>query len=331
MATAINSARELYNILDSYVVGQEEAKKALSSAIFMHLMRNLRGWNPLSSFGYGRKSNLLLMGPSGCGKTYMMDVIESVIGIPVFRINASEISRMGFAGTCLKDHFESFARQLHGPEDLPIFEHSVIFIDEIDKICIPCTTSTGENHNLALQHSLLKVVEGTEYQIGSATISTKNMLFILAGNFAEVRAKRKDSKKLSIGFGGAPEKAKKTSLQQELVSSGMILELVGRMTNAAEIYQLTKRQLKQALIGVENNIVDDYQDLLEMLGSDFTLNAYYINKIVDQCFTDGTGARGLQSAVDALIRDKFFDLELENQCFYLSTDGDKWDDTDEKK
>lgn len=312
----IISAKEIYDELNKYVVGQKDAKKALSTVIFLHLSKCAKA--ALTDDPYGNKSNLLIMGPSGCGKTYMLDVIEDLVGLPVFKINAKDISQMGFKGMSMEDYLEQFFKKLGGDESATLLlEHSIIFIDEIDKLCGRYATASGDDHNGSIQHGLLKTIEGASFYVEGKRkttyeIRTNNILFVLGGNFKGIRDARKLAKKQSIGFVDNSDKVKALPPHKELMQAGLKQELAGRISRVVEIFELTKPQLTKAIMEIEQSPIQQYEDLFSFYGKTLKLTKKTIAKLVEECHTNGTGVRGLQTALDRHLEDKVFNMDPES-------------------
>ena len=311
--TKLLTAKDIYKGLNKTVVGQEDAKKALSVTVFLHLARTLCA--VATDRAPFKKSNLMLIGPTGVGKTYLMQTIKKITDIPVFHINAKDLSSPGYVGTSLEDCFSMFVEGI-GVPNIETAENSIIFIDEFDKICIHSREEVS-GFNKPLQYALLKAIEGNDYQISigkrDVTFKTDNILFVLGGSFQHLRDKRNKDKKVSkgIGFGANKEEIIEDSLDlhEELVNNGVIRELAGRISIVEELYDLTKSQLRQAFTLKEDSVFKQYQELLKFLGKDFKLSEYKINKIIDKCLATGTGARGLQTALDLYMRDYMFNLK----------------------
>lgn len=314
--TPLLTAKEIYKDLNKYVVGQEEAKKALSVTLFLHTARTLCAIS--SNRTPFKKSNLMLIGPTGVGKTYMMQLIEEISGIPVFNINAKDLSSSGYVGTSLEDCFEMFVESVGGAENIATAESGIVFIDEFDKICIQNKDEVS-GFSKPVQYSLLKAIEGNDYSLSinkrEVTFSTNNVLFVLGGSFQHMRDKRKKDKDLkgspAIGFGGEEdtEATKKQSMHEELTDNGVIRELAGRISTVSELFNLTRAQLRKAFISKKDSVFDQYKELLKFLGKDFKLSNYKINSILDECLATSTGARGLQTALDLHMREYMFNLK----------------------
>lgn len=248
------------------------------------------------------------MGPSGCGKTYMVEKAASVLGLPFFKINAKSISNSGYVGTSLDDYFEKFQTDSYHDGTRHLFGYSIIFIDEIDKICKEL--GSGSTWNISLQYSLLKIIEGTlvRTRTVSSPIDTEKMLFVLAGNFEEIRNNRK--KKQSIGF-KENEIINVQPYQKELLEFGMVRELIGRISTVTEVSFLSKDDLYKILTEAEDSVHAQYKELFKYHKLDIKVTPEQLDKIIDLCYDQDLGARGLLSAYEECIKELLFNAEVE--------------------
>lgn len=294
----------IYTELSQYVHGQEEAKKKLAMAGFLHLakselwLRNMRHREPT------KKSNVLIMGPSGCGKTYMVNRLAICLDKPFLEINAKALVNEGFQGTSITEYFKGFMGKVGIEYSQENFLTGVVFIDEFDKLGSALTTKSGGDWNLEIQNSLLKVIEGSP--IGQSSADTSGMLFILGGNFKSIRDARANTKR-SIGFDGTSLVKTSTSLQQDLMQAGISREMVGRISIITEIQELTRSDMVAILKKTKDSVLDQYKELyLRMFHKELVISNYVLNKIVQTCLDKKVGARGLQSALDEYICKKIF-------------------------
>lgn len=300
------SPKAIYDIINKKVVGQEEAKKMISNLVFMNFVRYCQSIfeeRPI------KKSNGLLMGPTGCGKTYIVreaaKAIRELTGYPickVLEIDCTELSGRGWEGENISDRIKQHKREC---ESILEFDTSIVFLDEFDKLCRPAVSSSGNDHNRITQYNLLKMMEGTEMQGG---IDTSKLLFVLAGNFAEVRALRKETKK-GIGFTKGIEKAHKfVDYHTELDRVGMATQLVGRTAHVAELYELSPDNLRHVL---DNHLLPEVESTWEFLNQELDITEEQKKEIVNNCFQRKTGARGLQTDLAKVVEDKLFNIEFE--------------------
>lgn len=293
----------VYNKLSEKVIGQEKVKKAISNAVFMHYLKAYRYY--ALNKDYGPKSNILVVGPTGCGKTHIMKTVEKIVpDIPVLHLDATAMTNYGFQGNSMEDYLIEWKRK-----EGPAADYGIVFMDELDKLCVPVSTTKSEDWNKTLQQSILKIVEGTVIREKGYILDTANILFIFGGNFSELRQRVADnSKKRGIGFKseGAVE-LDLERLHKELVETGLVQELAGRISTIVEVKELTRKELK-TILKDPNGPYENMRDLFRVFGEELELSDYYLDKIVDICIATKTGARGLQTALDEIMENKIFNI-----------------------
>lgn len=302
----ILSPNTIYDFLDDRVVGQEDAKRTMAAAGFLHASKTLYWRKTPKNTPSIRSSNVLLMGPSGCGKTYLVQNTAEYLGMPYLEINSRSLSNEGYKGLALSDHFEKFYYETPATRRHNL-SHAVVFFDEFDKLCVGTGGSPG--WDASLQHSLLKALEGgtINFPDKKGSISTKNMMFVLGGNFEHLRNNLRTPK--SIGYNPPPPE--KLNMHTELIRSGVIQEVAGRISLIAEVTQLTKKDLKRALTLADQSIYQQYQDLYsEIFDKDLELSPYHINKILEICMAKKIGARGLHASLDEYLAEHLFEEKI---------------------
>lgn len=307
------SPKAIYEEISKTVIGQEQAKRMVSNVVFLHFVRYIQS---VKEGKLLKKTNSLLMGPTGCGKTFIVreasKAIRKLTGYPicpVLEVDCTELTARGWEGDSLtdhiKDHYEEFG------ENEATFNSTIVFLDEFDKLCKPAVSSSGNDHNRLTQYNLLKTIEGAEIKIKSSygiprKISTHKMMFIMAGNFSEVRALREQRKNV-MGFRQATEEEKFVDFHTELENVGMVTQLVGRTPHVAELYDLEPPDLK---IILNEHLLPEIKDTWRYLNRDLNISEKDIEKIVQNCYTRKTGARGLQTDLAKHIEDDLFDAEF---------------------
>lgn len=311
---------EIKNFLDDYVIGQDEAKKVLSVAVYNHYKRIMAE----KDLGVElHKSNILMLGPTGCGKTLLAQTLAKILNVPFAIADATALTEAGYVG----EDVENILLKLIQAADYDIerAEYGIIYLDEIDKI-----TRKSENPSITrdvsgegVQQALLKIVEGTVANVPPQggrkhphqeliQIDTTNILFICGGAFEgidKIIEKRIDQK--SIGFNAEiaekheddVDKLLAQVLPQDLVKFGLIPELVGRVPVTVSLEMLDHDALIRILTEPKNAIVKQYQKLLELDGVKLVFDDSALNEIADISLKRKTGARGLRAIMENTMMD----------------------------
>lgn len=317
----ISSPRIMGALLDEYVIGQQDAKRALSVAVYNHYKR-------LAQANEGdveiTKSNVLLLGPTGTGKTLLAQTIARKLGVPFAIADATTLTEAGYVGDDIESIITKLINAADGDVDLAA--RGIIYIDEIDKIAKKSDSAsiTRDVSGEGVQQALLKLIEGTvatvpinggrkNPQEGMHKIDTTNILFICAGAFPgldKIANQRTETR--GIGF-GAPvasndEEVELLSVETEdLVKYGMIPELIGRLPVITILNKLTRNDLHTILTQPKNALIRQYQQMFKWDNIDLDFTDEAIDAIADAAIVKKTGARGLRAIIEKTLKDTMYE------------------------
>lgn len=330
---ALLTPSQIKKELDRYIIGQDQAKKAMAVAIYNHYIRiNQNAYTDNSTNIEIEKSNICLLGSTGTGKTEIARSIAKLLDVPFAIADATTLTQAGYVGEDIESILTRVLQNCN--YDVLRAEHSIIFIDEIDKIAKSSDNKsiTRDVSGEGVQQGLLKMLEGTIAMVPPEggrkhpeqkliRINTKNILFIVAGAFVgidQIIKKRlnENAPKSQIGFGSVyvkkeeeeePDKYLEQVTPEDLIKFGMIPELIGRLPVITYTNHLSKSALKKIITEPENSIVKQYDSILGFSNCGLELTSGALDLIVEKVDELKTGARGIRSVFETILNDVLFE------------------------
>lgn len=316
------SPSKIKAFLDQYIVGQEEAKQAISVAYYNHLKRiNLSG----EKRGLIKKSNILLAGPTGSGKTLFIQKLAEMAHVPIAIADATTLTKKGYVG----EDAESILIKLYhnAGNDMKLAERGIIYLDECDKLANHESSFGGDTNYIggsAVQQALLKMIEGNKILVSEngigMYIDTSNILFVLGGAFSgieKIYAERtKKQKPMGFNTGGVPQDAKEANIDnmfqnlvtEDFVKYGIIPELMGRLPVVVGLNKLTEDDLIRVLREPKDSICKEYEALFQMDGINLIFDEDALREIAKKALAKKIGARGLRNVLENTLNNLMFEL-----------------------
>lgn len=318
-ASQLPRPREIKAALDEYVVGHDAVKETLAVAVYSHFKRILFPSKDVEI----RKSNILLVGPTGSGKTLLAETLARILQVPFSIADATTLTQAGYVGDDVENILLGLILAANG--NIALAERGIIYIDEIDKV-----GRKGDNPSLTrdvsgegVQQALLKIIEGTLANVPPAggrkhpeaprlQINTRDILFICGGTFEgldDIIKRRRIGGSLGFNRGVADKDFDSDEVQPEdLMKFGLIPELVGRLPVIARLQELDRQTLIKILTEPKNSLVRQYQYLFSLDGVELEITPDALEAIADIAIARKTGARGLRSVLERVLRKTMYDL-----------------------
>lgn len=321
--------REMKHELDKYIIGQDDAKIAMSIAVYNHYKRM-----DIDSDVKINKSNILLMGPTGSGKTLLAQTIAKMLDVPFAIADCTSLTEAGYVGDDVENVVLKLIQAADG--DVNKAEHGIIFLDEVDKIAKSNVGAslTKDPSGEGVQQALLKLIEGTTANVAQSggrknpnerciPVNTENILFICGGAFPgmeEIVNKRTATKKTAIGFGSNVEKEKEKEIgealklvtTEDLVQYGFIPEFIGRVPVVVSLDELDEEAMMKILTEPKDCIVNQYKEIFKYDGVELEFTPEVLKEIAKETIKKKTGARGLRGILERILKEAMFNIPSED-------------------
>lgn len=315
--------KSIFEMLNKEVIGQKDAKKILSVALYLHYLRIT---NPNLKL---EKSNILMIGPTGCGKTHLAKTMASILHVPIAIVDATVYTQAGYVGEDVENILLRLIQNANG--DVKLAEKGIVFIDEFDKLARKSenVSITRDVSGEGVQNSLLKIIEGNLINVPPSggrkhpyqeyiKIDTTNILFICSGAFEGLLEK----KQKIVGF-NSQEQEDNLKIFEKLKKYGIIPELLGRLPIIAMLNELTTEELVQILTIPTNALTKQYQKIFQNNNVELSFLDNSLEYIAKHAQQEKSGARALRKVIDEMLLDTLFELPLEKNVVKLEIDNNQ--------
>ncbi|MAX65308.1 MAG: AAA family ATPase [Bacteriovoracaceae bacterium] len=326
--------KDVFNYLEEYVIGQDEAKKTLSIAICDHYNHIKKIEEKSSHISHYSKQNVLMLGPTGVGKTYLVKKLAELVGVPFVKADATKFTEAGYVGANVEDTIRDLVTQADGHIELA--QYGIVYIDEADKLAGSRKVAGKDVSGRGVQNGMLKLLEESEVdaknpfdmmaQVNSLmmggddkkkpkTINTKNILFIFSGAFwglEDIVKKRLNVSRIGLGTSEKAIKADRNLFAEvttkDLMDFGLEAELIGRLPVRVHLNDLSEEHLYHILKDSKESIIHQYHDAFDSYGIKIKFTDEALKEIAKKAYLEKTGARSLMTIIEKFIREFKFEL-----------------------